>query len=144
MVTATLVVGVFGTIQKDISFPRVASKPPVLRSGTSVMVIISLVMFLLVKTTVPVPLAEIRGSKAIMPHFGVVVAEPTVKSADMFSLQEIRKFAPADFSVTHENEIEFPSDMRSVVVEVLNAVVTGSGMTLLSTETATDFVCIPL
>lgn len=135
---------VFGTIQKDISFPRVASKPPVLRSGTSVIVTISFEALLLVKTTVPVPLAEIRGSKAIMPHFGVEVAEPTVKSTDMFSLQEMRKFAPADFSVAHENEIEFPSGMRSVVAEVLNAVVTGSGMMLLSTETVTDFVCIPL
>lgn len=142
--TMALVPIVFGIIQKDISLPRVASKPPVMRSGTSVMVIVSLVALLLVKTTVPVPLAEIRGSKATMPHLGVVVAGPTVKSAEMLSLQEIRKFAPADFSVDQENEMGVPSDTRSVVVEVTNVVVTGSGTILLFTETVTDFVCIPL
>lgn len=134
----------FGVTENVKSFPRVASKPPDFRSGASVTVIISLAIFLFVKATVPVPLAEIRVVKAGMPHFGVEKIEPTVKSAATFSLQEMSRFAPFDFSVTHENEIGTPSGMRSVVVEVLNEMVTGSGTMLLSTETETDFVCIPL
>lgn len=139
-----LVLITFGIIQKDMSLPRVASKPPVFFSGMSIMVIRSFVALLLVKTTVPVPLAEMRGSKATLSHFGVEDTDPTVKSTEIFSLQEIRRFAPADFSVAQENEIGFPSSIRSVVVETLNVVVMGSGMTLLSTETVIDFVWMPL
>lgn len=134
----------FGKIRKKISFPRVASNPPSLRIGIKVSVIGSLAKLLLEKVTVPEPDAPSGAPKARFPHRGVVEALAMFILATIFSLHEIRIFAPVEFSVTQENFTGAPSTVRSMVVDAEKYVVMGSGRMLVSTETVIDSVWMPL
>ena len=74
-------------------------------------------------------------SSAGVLHFGVELALPTVIVTVMLLLHERRKFAPLDLSVVHERVIGVLGGVRPEVSDVVNDVVTGSGIMLVSTET---------
>lgn len=99
---------------------------------------------MLVKDTVAEPLAERAVSKARALHVGVELALSAVIVVAILLLHEMRKFAPFDFSVTHERVMGVSDIMRPVASDAVNEVVTGSGMTLVSTDTVRDFDPAPL
>ena len=88
-----------------------------------------------VKDTLADPLAERAVSKARVEHVGVALALSAVIVVTILLLHEIRKFAPFDFSVTHESVMGVSDMTRLVEVDVVNDVVTGSGIMLVSTKT---------